>query len=287
MKKSGIIAFDIDGTLTAMRSPLAPDVKVFLEKLHAEGWQLLFVTGRVFSWSYHLLEELKIPYTLAVQNGSLILDMPSQKIIYKSYVPTHLLPKIEDLILSLKAAPVIYTGYDYGELCYYTPHYFTEEKLQYLGRRSQALKETWIPLKNVTDYPLEDFASIRCFVEKNIGMPLSQKIEAELKLEAPCMMDSFDEQYQIVQITASDVNKGSALHQLIAKNNFKEKGSIIACGDDYNDISMLKEADIAVVIETAPQEVLQLADVIAPSAQALGIIKGVSEALLKLKELHT
>src|SRR5437016_12339100 len=86
MIKKGIIAFDIDGTLTAMRKPLAKEVKIFLEELEAQGFRLLFATGRVFSWSYHLLEELKIPYILAVQNGSLVIDMPSQKILFKNYI---------------------------------------------------------------------------------------------------------------------------------------------------------------------------------------------------------
>jgi hydroxymethylpyrimidine pyrophosphatase-like HAD family hydrolase len=58
-----------------------------------------------------------------------------------------------------------------------------------------------------------------------------------------------------------------------------ERGKVIAAGDDYNDESMLKVADVKVVMATAPQDLLLKADVVAPAASEEGIIAGLEAAI--------
>ena len=59
----------------------------------------------------------------------------------------------------------------------------------------------------------------------------------------------------------------------------KERGKVIAAGDDYNDEPMLEAADIKVVMATAPADLLSKADIIAPAASEDGIICGLEAAI--------
>ena len=81
MHTRGIIALDIDGTLTDETHCIDEAVVELLTKLHQEGWILIFITGRPFAWGYRSLNVLKIPYYLSVQNGAILLEMPSQKVL--------------------------------------------------------------------------------------------------------------------------------------------------------------------------------------------------------------
>ncbi len=59
----------------------------------------------------------------------------------------------------------------------------------------------------------------------------------------------------------SSVSKGNALYELREKLGIK-KGGLFAIGDYYNDLSMLKEADVAAVTEGAPDDLKQMAEYI-------------------------
>lgn len=274
---TGLIALDIDGTVTAVRDHLPHEVTSYLRKLCANGWRLLFVTGRTFAWSYHLLEGLDFPYLLAVQNGALLFEMPARKILYKQYLSHQLLERIEAISKETRSGAVVYGGYEYGERCYYCPGSFSQEKLSYLSLRCHSFKEEWIALSDFSTLPLVEFASLRIFEDLEVAKQLGIQLETELEVHAPVMSDSFDNRFRILQITHSLVSKGNAVEQAIAQ--LQLKGPIIVAGDDHNDISMLKIADVAVVMATAPADVLQYADVIAPPAKELGIIDGLEEAL--------
>ena len=72
----GVIALDIDGTLTDETHQVPNEVAVFLASLVADGWEIVFITGRTFRWVRNALSHLTFPYHLAVQNGAIILKMP-------------------------------------------------------------------------------------------------------------------------------------------------------------------------------------------------------------------
>ena len=74
----GIIALDIDGTITADAEHLPKNVHHYLTSLAQEGWSLFFLTGRTFQWAFRTLRELPFPYAFALQNGAIILEMPAR-----------------------------------------------------------------------------------------------------------------------------------------------------------------------------------------------------------------
>ena len=54
---------------------------------------------------------------------------------------------------------------------------------------------------------------------------------------------------------------------------------LIAAGNDENDISMLKLANVRIVMEDAPKHVLKHADIKAKSASKNGIIAALEKAI--------
>lgn len=278
MIKPGVIALDIDGTLTWGYQLISPKVAACLNELVLQGWQLVFITGRTYKGSYPLLKSLSFPYYLAVQNGASILQLPEGKIIAKKYLDRSIFEKMEIICQHAPTDFAIYGGIEHRDECYYRPKQYSSTLLNYLQARIEAYKEVWHPLESYDQMPLEEFASIKCFGNYTSALQLTQRIEAELGLHVPLIRDPFNQEYYVVQATHPKINKGQALKDVIAAFGGL-CGPIIVAGDDFNDLPMLDVADVKIVMNTAPQELLQIAHVIAPSAEIEGIIVGLEAAI--------
>lgn len=272
----GTIALDIDGTLT--NGPHLPvNVVTYLKSLVDGGWRLVFITGRTFQSGYETLKSLPFTYYFAVQNGAIILEMPNQWILSKKYLDRSIFSEMDSICRDEPSDFVVYSGFEHRDQCYYRPKNFAPEVMNYLNRRIESYKEVWHPLESYDEMALEAFPSVKCFGQYPSAKALSQRIEERLGLHVPLIRDPFGADYYVVQATHPKISKGQALDDLIALTG--ERGKVIAAGDDYNDVSMLLAADVKVVMVTAPKDLLEQADIVAPAASEEGIIKGLEAAI--------
>lgn len=276
----GIIALDIDGTVTANAHSLDPIVIDALTRLAEEGWWFIFLTGRPFQWGFRTLEPLPFPYALAVQNGALLLEMPSKKILNRKYLAKAILPMLEVISQEQETDFVVYSGLENDDWCYYRPTHFPSSLLSYVMQRTAYLGEKWQSLQTFSYLPVPLFPSIKFFAKEEQALILSQSIEKNLELHAPPNRDPFNPDYFVIQATHATATKGEMLREFIRLIGVS--GPIIAAGDDYNDRSMLQVAHVKIVMANAPADLLHLADIIAPPADQLGIIHGLAEAVDRL-----
>jgi Cof subfamily protein (haloacid dehalogenase superfamily) len=272
----GMIALDIDGTLTVPGHPISNEIVRYLAQLVHEKWVILIITGRNFQWAHNVLKVLSFPYYLAVQNGAIVLEMPAKKIIDKKYLGKHIIPIMQEVCKGEPTDFVIYSGCEYDDLCYYRPKFFSDDLLKYVQARAEAFGETWQPVNSFESIGLEKFASVKCFGLHKPALEIAARIEDTLGLHVPLIRDPFNEEYYVAQATHPDVSKGRAVQDLAKTLGIREP--IIAAGDDYNDRSMLAVATTKVVMATAPKDMLLEADIIAPSAADNGLIAGLHAA---------
>lgn len=273
----GTIALDIDGTLTVDSNHLPMKTVDYLASLVAAGWRLIFITGRTFQSSFKALSEIPFMYYLAVQNGAIILEMPSKRVIGKKYLTRSVFQELEKICQEEPSDFVVYGGFEHQDQCYYRPNRFSRELLDYLHERVSTYGETWHAVESFDDMELDNFPSVKCFGRQPSAEILAERIERGLGLHVPLIRDPFREGYYVVQATHADISKGKALEDLITLT--KQRGKIIAAGDDHNDIPMLAVADVKIVMSTAPSEVLSKADIIASPAKEEGIINALEAAL--------
>ena len=82
-----------------------------------------------------------------------------------------------------------------------------------------------------------------------------------------------------LEFTENGVTKGSSIKQLIKKIGIT-KEEVIAVGDSYNDLSMIKFAGLGVAMGNAPDDIKQVADHITDTNMNDGVAKVVEEFLL-------
>lgn len=278
----GIIALDIDGTLTASNHEIPAPVVSYLSQLAENQWTILLITGRSFSTCFPILDSLYFPYNLYVQNGAMLLHMPDKKILSKKYLDISIFDIMEEICEGEPTDFVLFAGADQQDLCYYRSMQFEPWLLENLRKRAEILSETWIDLASFQHLPIQEFASLKCFGYESSLTRIAASIESRLGLHVPLIRDPFaDKGHFIAQATHPAVSKGEALRDFIKLQ--PKRCPVIAAGDDLNDLSMMEVADYKIVMETAPPSLLKLADVVAPPAAELGIIKGIATLLKRLQ----
>ncbi len=81
-----LLVSDIDGTLAHRNDPIAKEVCECLKKKKSQGYEIVLITGRNYSFTYPLLKHLDFSYYLGIYNGSLLLSMPKQNIVQEKYL---------------------------------------------------------------------------------------------------------------------------------------------------------------------------------------------------------
>lgn len=269
-----IFAFDIDGTITHLRDGINPLIVDRLRSLSAEGWTVALLTGRLFSYASKILDYLDFPYYLAVQNGSEILWMPDKKKLEKNYLSEDIIPQIEKAYEGIRGDFLIYAGRENGDFCYFRKEKFTSEELAYLKILERIGGTAWVE-SAFSFEPGTAFPLIKCFGPPSEMTKLNQKLINIADIEVSMIRDPIDPSLYLNLITHPSANKGSALKFL---KNHLDATFVIAAGDDANDRKMLEAADLRIVIETAPKEILLLADIVAKPPEELGIIQAIDEA---------
>lgn len=280
MRLTGCITLDIDGTVTDNAHSIPSKTLKFLKDLADKDWHIVFITGRTFSFAIKTLHDVNFPYTLALQNGADILKMPQREVLHRAYITPTLLPRLDALYHDLKEDYVIYAGYDRGDFCFYRPGRYSPEMLSHLLQLQNLSPEPWVPVSEYSQKEIGKIPLIKCFgTEKNMRAIKQSLLDEKLPVATSVIRDPLSawEGLYINLVTHPSANKGSAMEWVV--EHYKIDGPLIAAGDDENDIPMLSKADIAIVMETAPDHVKKHGKIIAPSARSEGIVQGITQAL--------
>ncbi|HSX11689.1 MAG TPA: HAD family hydrolase [Chlamydiales bacterium] len=277
MALKGWIALDIDGTITLDKYSVPGEVTSFLRRLNLDGWGIVLATGRPFAFAAMALSLFDFPFTVLAQNGSIGLDMPSRKILFKRYISAHLIPLVEQAYQGIDTDFLIYAGYEKGDFCYWRPHRMCKEDLQYVDDLQKRQKENWQPVESYESVHLDTFPLIKCFGPKHRMKIVADRLLATGKFQVAMIRDPFVEGFFLLLVTDRLASKGQSLNALF---QLKGRGAkVIAAGDDENDISLLQAADIKIAMAHAPESLQQVANFIAPPTHQQGIIHAIQLAL--------
>lgn len=264
-----IIALDIDGTLTSDHLKIPPNVASYLEKLSYQGAEIVLITGRCFSFACPLLSSWMFPYYLAVNNGAIIIKMPERVILFTQYVDPFVIKELDLIANEENTDFFLYTGMENDDLCYYRPARIPRHLRGYIEKRIKWSLENWIEVEDFNGKLLNFLPAIKFFGKRQQLCRIQMRVEERLSLNIPVIRDPFNGAFYIAQATHPNVSKGSVVDFI----NKRSDAFVISAGDDFNDLSMLQKANAKIVMETAPKELKEIADVVAKPANELGIIE--------------
>jgi HAD superfamily hydrolase (TIGR01484 family) len=279
-KHIGWIALDIDGTITdeTHRAPL--QVVQFLHDLEKKGWELVFITGRTFSYGYRVVKAFDFPFYLAVQNGADILFMPHKELVARHYLDPQVIPVLEQAYRGEKEDFLVYAGYDKGDFCYYRPERFSPSMKEHVHKIMATSAEPWRPVENFNFEKSNTFPLIKCLGSREAMLRINALLQPFPEITATMIRDPLEDGIYLNLVTAKQATKGYALERV--KDVIGDGGPVIAAGDDLNDISMLERADVKIVMSAAPKEMHSMATILASHGEQHGIIDALKQAIMTI-----
>lgn len=254
------IALDLDGTLTNHEKVVTPKTREALLKAAAKGAVIILASGRPTYGIEPVAECLELNqrggYILSYNGGNIVNAKTGEK-LFSQFLPDEVIP---ELYAYAKEHGHALLGYAGNEIITEMPDD------QYVKEESRINKMNIRKVDNL-------FESLEPHPTKLLmtGDPtLMLKAEEELVEKLGDRMDIFRSAPFFLELVPKGIDKAKSLTRLLTKINLTP-ANLIAFGDGYNDLSMLKLAGMGVAMENAAPEVRAEADYVTLSNEEDGV----------------
>lgn len=259
------IALDLDGTLTNHDKVVTPRTRQALLKAQEQGAIIILASGRPTYGIVPVAECLELEkrggYILSYNGGNIVNAKTGEK-LFSQFLPDAVIPILYKYAREHRYALLGYAG---NEIITEMPDD------QYVKEESRINKMNIRKVDNLLD-ALEPHPTKLLMT----GDPTDMiKAEEELVEILGEKMDIFRSAPFFLELVPKGIDKAQSLLRLLSKINLTP-ADLMAFGDGYNDLSMLKLASVGVAMANAAPEVRANADYVTLSNEE----DGVAEALL-------
>lgn len=249
-----LLACDVDGTIIE-NGYINPKNIEKVEYFMGEGGYFAISTGRSVTAISSVTEKLKRISPSVVSNGCMIFDYENDRIVHEEIINKKDYFFAKDILeKKLNIGIEVHTGKRIFTLNR-TPRTDLHQSYESLETTvisfDEAKKYAWNKVLFTGD-DLDDFEILKEISKKYFDTSVFVST-------AVCMGETDMQNYY--EQMPKGVSKATGILMLCEINNIK-KGCSYAIGDFYNDIEMLKNADICAVPSGAPEDVKALADYI-------------------------
>lgn len=273
-----LIAIDIDGTLLNSKSELTNDTIEVLRQASERGIYIVLTSGRMTSVIKEFCRKIGADKFLIAENGASIVDLRTDEIIYKKYIPKKVVLDIVDMCEENNIYYMIYTNKElivknlkHMALFFYKQNYNINARL-----------ETHIANRKYIELVKDDFTKIMiCDEDRAIYNSIVNKLKKISDIDVVDIPHISTKvlnigtakkviSYSYADISAQGTNKWSAIENLITMLEIRSE-EVIAIGDNINDIQMIKNAGLGVAMSNGSPAVKEIADEVAPSNDDDGV----------------
>lgn len=255
-----IVVLDLDGTLTNKKKEITPRTREVLIRAQEKGVKVVLASGRPTYGIVPLAEKLELSkyegYILAY-NGGEIIDWKTGEIMYKNLLEHDVLPYLYKCAKDNNFAIVTYDG----------EYVLTENP-----EDEYVLKEALLNVMKIkkVDNFLEAVKHpiAKCLI---VGDPTRlAELEKEMYEHLKDRMGVFRSEPYFLELVPKGIDKAQSLAVLLEELNMS-KDEMIAIGDGFNDLSMIKFAGMGIAMENAQQIVKDNANFITLSNEEDGV----------------
>ncbi len=266
-----LIFTDIDGTLLNKDRELS---ELTIETIQALKDKLPFVliSSRMPDAMRHLQQQLKIEnQPLIAYNGGLILDQ--EQVLSSTEIS---LPQIEKIVEYNQNFVGVHLSF-YQKDDWYVP------KMDYWAEREY--RNTKVkPLVLGNNKVLKKWTKTKFGAHKIMCMGEEEKINQLFNF----LTESLGEELHLyrskptyIEIAPKQISKLTAIDLLLEEKYQLQRQHVMAFGDNYNDLEMLKNVGMGVAVENARSEVIAIANATTSAAKEDGVAKYLRSQFLK------
>lgn len=262
------IALDLDGTLTNHEKVVTPKTREALLKAASEGAVIILASGRPTYGIEPVAECLELQkrggYILSYNGGNIVNAQTGEK-LFTQFLPDEVIPILYRYAREKNHALLGYAG---NEIITEMPDD------QYVKEESRINKMNIRRVDNLLMH-LEPNPTKLLMTGEPTTMIVA---EEELAEQLGDKMDVFRSAPFFLELVPKGIDKAQSLLRLLAKVNLTP-ADMIAFGDGYNDLSMLRLAGMGVAMANAAPEVRADADYVTLSNEEDGVAVAIERFL--------
>jgi Cof subfamily protein (haloacid dehalogenase superfamily) len=244
-----LIAVDIDGTLLNPQFQISEPDLTALRNAHAEGIEVILVTGRRHAFALPIAQQLGFDLWLICSNGAVTRSL-SGETFHRDLLPQQTCLDLCRVMQEFRGQTVLTFDKD-GRGAIVLEHLQAlEVSIRHWLQKNMEYIEFVVPIENAltTDPVQAMFCGPVALMQQALqaldrsGLPITV-----LRTEYP------GRDLSIVDVLNADCSKGHALERW-ANHRGITRDQVMAVGDNYNDIEMLAFAGHPFIMENASQE---------------------------------
>ncbi len=255
-----IIALDLDGTLTNSEKIITEKTREKLMEFQKNGGKVVLASGRPTMGILPHAQRLRLKeyggYILSF-NGGCVIDCKTNSVLFQQKLPLSVIPEIMDIIKDYPVGINTYEGSDI--LVGNCVNEYTE-----LEARINGMGIHYVD--NFAEYV--QFDVNKCLLQGDPAVIL--ELEQILSEKYKNILGIFKSEAFFLEIVPKGVDKAMSIDRLLKMIGIRTE-ECIACGDGFNDISMIRYAGLGVAMSNAKQPVKDAADYITLSNDQDGI----------------
>jgi len=269
-----LVCSDIDGTLLNKDRQLSQKTIEIIKQIK-ENYPIILISSRMPKAMTHLQNELDIlPHPLIAYNGGLVLTNENGKkeILLSIEISIELTKQILTFISNSTIHMSLYNSDKWfvSEMDYWAKREMNNTKVKPEVANLMQVCKDW-KTRNIGPH------KIMCMGEKGE----IQLLENYLKMHFPNELNIYRSKDTYLEIASKKISKLSALSFLLEKKYDISLPEVIAFGDNYNDIEMLKGVGLGVAVGNAKEEVKKVANQITLSNLEDGVADILEDVFLE------
>ena len=268
-----LIALDLDGT-TLTRNGLTRRTRETLEEAISRGIDVVIATGRPYSALPEEVKKIKGLEYIIISNGAHIVKPLSGEFLYSNYVERDAILNVRRILMKRDFPVEVFTeGRAYVDRELYED--IKENGSTYLA--AKYILRTREPVDRIFDFWYEHSSRI-----ENVNIQFEyQQDKAEMKavLEKAEGITLTSSTYHNLEVGGKTTSKAAALEEVCRMKGIDMK-NVMAFGDSPNDGAMIRAAGIGVAMENATDDIIEAADITAPSNDDEGVAYTIRMLLL-------
>ena len=262
-----LVAIDIDGTLLDDHYKCDEETKACLAKLTKQGILVMLCTGRGLISAKQIAEEIGIGSYLATDNGAVLFHIPTQKPLLVHEISREVYNQLIPILLETG----VHLDITSMTHMYTLPH---SEEVAELYKKYKVSPIIVPSLMDIQDIVIK----VTLFAESAI---LDQVMEDLPSLVAPLSVQCFRSGPYYIDLMHIESSKGLTLRYL-ADELKMAPDNLIAIGNYFNDLDMIRFAGVGIAMENAPFEVKDAADYVTGSNNHQGVKKALERYFKEL-----
>jgi len=177
----------------------------------------------------------------------------------KRYLSLETFFELEPLLQNTSLDFLLVSGIENGDQCFYRPDHLAIETHEYFRDHLSKYAGNWKAVSSFNQIEVKEFPYGKIYGFKEELEILLPKLQQHSSIQTHLVEDSARKNFFIIQIMRPDVNKGSAVLEILKNDTLSNP--IISAGNDLNDETLLEIADIKIVM-SGSQALLDMADII-------------------------